>query len=211
MYEVIAEKGFDLNHTKKYKLSIQVSLDGFSFSIIHPGKNRLLALQNYPAKISSEKFLGKRFSEWTGKNQILSKKYAEIKILFYTNKFTLIPAEIYTKKKGDDIFRFIFGNQSAGEIKDCYLENIPGHLYFNIPTDLEQALENTFPGYELLHPIAVLDMKIKSRLKKEKNSLILHFYKNHFLFCSMTAKKYNSPTTSRSPILMMFFFILFQY
>ena len=41
---------FDSNRTKEYKLSILVSQDGFSFSVVHPLKNRILAF--YEEKIN---------------------------------------------------------------------------------------------------------------------------------------------------------------
>ena len=48
MHDLVTEESFDLEKTYEYILSIQVSLDGFSFSILDITRKKYLALKSYP-------------------------------------------------------------------------------------------------------------------------------------------------------------------
>lgn len=180
MYGLISEQEFEINNTAQYRLSVQVSLNGFSFSVIDPAKNKLLAIQRSPAVISSENFLGRRFMEWLGKHELLKSCYAETRLLFYTDKFTLVPGEIYIKERQDDIFHLVFGNQSGNLITENLMENISGHLLFSVPTGLKEAFNSTFSDYLLIHPLVVLNQKIQNKVQKGGRILVLYFEKNSF-------------------------------
>ncbi len=189
MHNLIAVPELKINNTNKYRLSIQVSLNGFSFSIIDTAKNKLLAVQESPATISSENFLGRRFNEWSSEHELLKNNYAETLLLFDTEKFTLVPSEIYIEEKKDDIFRLVFGRQAGNSLKDYFIENIPCHLLFAIPNELEETFDNTFSNYSLLHPVAVLNQKMQTIRAKEKKILILYFERNYFSLLFYVAKK----------------------
>ena len=45
MYDLVNETGFNLEKSQEYILSIQISLDGFSFSVVSPSDNKLLAFK----------------------------------------------------------------------------------------------------------------------------------------------------------------------
>jgi len=189
MHELITEPEFEINNTSKYRLSIQVSLNGFSFSIIDIDKNKLLALQKSPATISSDNFLGSRFTEWSSQQELFKNNFAETRLLFNTEKITLVPAEIYIKENQDDIFRLIFGKQSGNSLKEIFIEDIPGHVIFTLPIELEEAFKNTFSNYFLLHPVAVLNSKIQSSDGTDKKILALYFEKNYFFLLFYVDKK----------------------
>lgn len=189
MHELITEPEFEINNTSKYRLSIQVSLNGFSFSIIDIDKNKLLALQKSPATISSDNFLGRRFAEWSSQQELFKNNFAETRLLFNTEKFTLVPNEIYIKEKQKDIFCLIFGKQSGNSLKEIFLEDIHGHVLFTIPNELEETFKNTFSNYFLLHPVAILNRKIQNTDGKDKKTAVLYFEKNYFFLLFYADKK----------------------
>jgi len=180
MHELITEPEFEINNTSKYRLSIQISLNGFSFSITDIDKNKLLALQKSPVTISSDNFLTRRFTEWSSQHKLFKNNFAETRLLFNTEKFTLVPGEVYIEEKQDDIFRLVFGKQTGNSLKEIFIEDLPGHLLYTIPDELEEALKNTFSNYFLLHPVAVLNRKIQNTDRKDKKNMVLYFEKNYF-------------------------------
>src|SRR6056297_1767752 len=108
MHELIKDPGFDLNRTNDYTLSIQVSLDGFSFCVVRKADDRLMAIKNTPVTISEEKFLTRRFSEWIKSEEIPNKTFESVRIIFHTERFTLVPREIFDREKQYALFNLLF-------------------------------------------------------------------------------------------------------
>ena len=180
MENVITDPTFDFKRTEEYKLSIQISLDGFYFSIIQSDENRLFALDDYPATISSESFLARRFKEWSDNIDYFKQKYAEIRILYHTEKYTLIPGELYNHKKQHEIADLLFKTEEGIVVLDNFIPEMKGNLLLSIPRALSEEFSIKFPGYQLIHPLAVIIPKIMETAGENKNSLMLLFDKTCF-------------------------------
>ncbi len=178
MSEFIADKSFDLNNTKEYILSIQVSLDGFNFSVTH--NSRLLALGQYPVKISSDKFLARRFSEWLSDENIFSKSWAGTRIIYFTGKITIVPGEYYDYEKQDEIINLIFGKQSGYLIRDNYWIRNRCNLIFPIHEQFLKEAGQKFTEYQIIHPATVLNKKTEPYLNDNRESMALYFNKHSF-------------------------------
>ena len=146
-------KSFDINQTYDYILSIRVSPDGFSFSVVNPNGNQLLAFQNIPIKISHEKFITRRFTEWLDTEEIPGKKFRHTVTFIYTQKFTLVPASFFVKEKSANILQSLFENTTPSVVHENYLEKINARLLFVIPKQLNQLLQTRFGNVPVLHPL----------------------------------------------------------
>lgn len=173
---------FDNNRTEEYKLSIQVSLDGFSFSVVQVSENTLLACDFFPVTVSSEKFLGKRFAEWVKSREILQKKFKETCLCYFSQKFTLIPSKIYDFQKQNHVANLNFGEQQEIGVRDNYLPDIQGNLVFTIPNSLLESFQQIFPGQLIVHPIALFHRAIQEKYGNENSGqlLALLFQKKSF-------------------------------
>jgi hypothetical protein len=180
MVDPIKDLKFDFSQTEKYILSIQVSLDGFSFSVVHPDENRLLVLENFPVTISSPNFLARRFTEWYESHELIQKKYAKTLILLLTDKFSLIPGEWYHYENQTEIFSLVFGKESSFPVKDNYIPAINGNLLFPVPDSFSKVIGKIFPGHSLLHPVTLLIQKLQNRAEKGSHTLSLLFGKKSF-------------------------------
>jgi len=185
MSGLIADKSFDLNNTKEYILSIQVSLDGFNFSVTH--NNRLLALEKYPVKISSDKFLARRFSEWLSENDIFIKPWAAVKIVYFTGKVTIVPGDYYDYDKQDEIISLIFGKQNGYIIRDNYWAVNRCNIIFPIHEQFLKEAGQKFSEYQIIHPATVLNQKTEPYLNDNRESMALYF-DNH-CFCHILYSK----------------------
>lgn len=169
MYGLITDEHFDLENTKEYILSIQVSLGGFSFSVIRPNEKRVLALQHTPVTISNERFISRRFNEWLDSEELLKKIYKETLIIVASEKFTLVPETFYSEQGKREIIYPLLETNATEKIGENRLENSTSRLLFAIPPQLENTLENA----TLLHPVKLL---IENRPDiTTENGLILWF------------------------------------
>ncbi|HDR52106.1 MAG TPA: DUF3822 family protein [Mariniphaga anaerophila] len=171
---------FDINRTEEYKLSIQVSLDGFSFSVIHPGEKQLLALHHSPVPVSSENLLGRRFEEWFGNEGLLKKKFAKIRLHYSSPKITLVPAKFYDYEKQNRLARLVFGNLGVNATRDNYWPGVEGNLVFTIPESLLNVFDQTFPGIVVVHPLSVYNKRILQGKSEGGNVMALYFEKSWF-------------------------------
>jgi hypothetical protein len=169
MHGLVTDEYFDLEKTKEYILSIQVSLGGFSFSVIHPNENRLLALQHTPGTISNERFISRRFNEWLESEKLLQQSYKETRIIVSTEKFTLVPEMFYNEQKKREIMHPVLETDATGNIGVNRIETFETRLLFAIPPQLETTLDHA----TLMHPVKLL---IENRPKiTAENGLILWF------------------------------------
>jgi hypothetical protein len=182
MISLITDPVFDINRTEEYILSIQVSLDGFSFSVIHLHDKRLLASGQFPITVSSENFLGRRFTEWYNEVEMLQKKYSEIQLYYYSEKFTLVPSSFYEFNKQNKIIEKAFGKLNGNSVRDNFFPEDKANLIFTIPDSLKEAFDKKFPGYIILHPLLLLSKKLHQNFLIGKNErlLALSFQNNSF-------------------------------
>jgi hypothetical protein len=189
MTGLITDPGFDYNRTENYKLSIQVSLDGFYFSVIHPGTKQLLALDHLPATLSSDKFIGRRLAEWFSNNAILREKFAETLLYYHTSKFTFIPSEYYSFEKQDKIAALVLGRETAIVYYDNYIPGAKGNLVFAVPSSLYDFTSEYLPGTKLQHPLCAMDHELHNITGKPKNNMLLYFYGKSFYLLLYSAEK----------------------
>ena len=178
MSELLADKTFNLDNTKEYILSIQVSLDGFYFSVTF--NNKLLILEEYTVKISSEKFLGRRFDEWLSGIDLFEKPWAGVRIVYLTSKITLVPGYFYDYDKQDEIINLIFNKQPGYITRDNYWSENRCNLIFPVHEDFLKTADLKFSGHQIIHPATVLNQKIQPYLEDNKAILSLFFENGHF-------------------------------
>lgn len=195
MTGLITDPGFDLNRIEEYKLSIQVSLDGFSFSVVNANQKKLLALGKTPIELSSNKFLGRRFKEWVQGNEILQKKYNDVRIIFHSENFTFTPSEYYDSGNLETYGNLVLGNSEGNIFADNYLPNASGNLIFPVSLNLSGELEQLFPGRKPLHPLTILNAELQKLTDLKNGSMALYFSKKSFsliLFSNSQLKVINS-------------------
>ena len=189
MSEKITDPEFDLNRTEEYKLSIQVSLDGFSFSVCSLKENKLLALQNKPVTVSSPHFLARRFEDWINEIVLLKKKYAELQLNFFAPGISLIPSAFYDYHTQNSVAELLFGDQKNYSVTDNYLPKVPGNLIFSIPDSLLLTFQNYFPNHKINHPVSIVDRYLREHDPGKKNKLGLYFGKKTFCLMFYTDNK----------------------
>jgi hypothetical protein len=184
MFEWIDDT-FDLENTKHYNLSIQVSLGGFSFSIVDPQKNQLVVLKHIPLKISSEVFIARRLTECIETEKLLQNTFQKTKIIVFTEKFTLIPEHLFVAEEKKNMLHSLFEISDENRIEENSLEKFKTKLLFSLPDKLETVFGENNPGFSFVHPLSVIAGQLPP-IKKEYGLVALFehaflytfFYKN---------------------------------
>lgn len=156
MHDLVAVEGFEPKNTNEYSLSIQVSLDGFSFSMLRGYDKKIMACKNTPLKISSEQLISRHFSEWFQNEELLNTHFKKISVVVFSDKFSLVPEALFSQKIKRDLPLYLFAEKGEMEIAENFVERIKAKLIFALPTGLNKILADNVGECEIIHPLKLL-------------------------------------------------------
>ncbi len=161
MLDFITES-FDLEKTNEYILSIQISLDGFSFSIVDPQENKIIAFKYTSLKISNQNLISPHFDEWIQKEDLLQKNYLKIVLIYFTGEFTLIPENLFNSQLVKEATTRLISENSG---KETIINTVNGldtaaRIVFYLPQNLKIMISRNFSSLELLHPVQLITKQI---------------------------------------------------
>ena len=156
MHEFVTDKSFDLKKTFEYILSIQVSLDGFSFSVVCPTKNKLLVFNHTPLKISSESLITRRFNDWISSESLLSRTFKKVRVILFSKEFTLVPEKYFNSEIKAEIPDLLFENKKDTEIAENIIIDQKSRIIFSLPNGLHKVISEHFGECEIIHPIKLV-------------------------------------------------------
>jgi hypothetical protein len=189
MHELITDQSFDIDRTNEYKLSIQVSLDGFSFSMVRVYDNLLVGLKNVPARISAEKFIARRFSEWVQSEEIFNHSFSEVQVQYNTGNFTLLPGLFFKEEKQNELAAMLFELEVTSQVVSNFDEISEVQFLFALPVDLSDEIAGKFGNFNSIHPATALAKKYPSDIAEGEKSALLWFSKNSFILLLFSEDK----------------------
>jgi len=146
-YSFIRED-FDINSISKNILSIQVSLDGFSF-VISSTENKQSPDYIYIKTIDhSKETLNGELLSFTGFD---SREFYSIRIIIHTSGFTLVPEKYFDLK---DMKAYLNLNHSARlnrKVLSNSISSVGAVCVFSIEDELYKLLKSKFPGADFCH------------------------------------------------------------
>lgn len=146
----------DLENTKNYNLSIQVSLGGFSFAVVNPQNNQLVVLKHFPLKISSEVFIARRLTELIETENLLQNTFQKTKIIVFTEKFTLVPEHLFVAEEKKTVLQSLFDINENNKIEKNSLKKFHVKLLFSLPHKLETVFGENNSGFSIVHPFSII-------------------------------------------------------
>ncbi len=150
------EESFDIEKSYEYILSIQVSLDGFSFSIVRSSDNKLLIFKCNSLTISSESQVARRFKEWVMAESVLQKTFKKVRIIVFSNNFTLVPKQLYNFNTNEELTRILFEEGDKLQWADNLVQCINAKLLFAFPDGLAHSIKETIGECEIIHPLKLI-------------------------------------------------------
>lgn len=140
------DETLDINITQSYYLSIQVSLNGLSFCILDPVRNKYIALshQNFENDLAFDDLLN-TIENIIKKDDLLSYSYKSTKLIWLSNKNTFIPNSYFNKKNLKKYFEF---NQKLDDLDEIHfkeLKYVDAYSIFIVPNQIANIFIKQFP------------------------------------------------------------------
>ncbi len=152
---------------KNYILSIQISLDGFSFCIVDEERSKLIALETYAIQeIDDHEILAKDLAELMDGLDIIKRRFNRVNVLFEGAKAALIPFPIFDENNLDSYLIFNHKLIHGEEILFDKLNTLQAYNVFAIPTCIKDLIKEKFINYKIHHFSSTL---IEGLLIKNKN------------------------------------------
>jgi phosphoribosyl-ATP pyrophosphohydrolase len=151
----IEDEGLDLNLTLSYHLSIQISLDGFSFCILDSASNKFLLLQSFPlSDINDWQSLIKASEKIISENKIFEKKFKTTTVSLVSNKYTLIPTPLFDATRQKDYLQLNVDTDQSLIIRNDNLKSIDAKIIYGLPLSLDLMIRRNFPLCKMVHHLS---------------------------------------------------------
>ncbi|KJF42026.1 DUF3822 family protein [Draconibacterium sediminis] len=177
MHEFVDET-FQPETTGEKILSIQASLNGFSFSIVCPNQRKLLYFKDIALKISNANLLARHFESLFAEETILQNNYHKIFLVYHSRNFTLIPEQFYQDNIDQNITPLLFEQNEQANWMNNKIAGVNGELLFAIPESFQQALNKRLPSAQIIHPLyRIIE---QTSISEAAPKLLLLFGTDHF-------------------------------
>lgn len=153
--------------SKNYKLSIQLSLDGFSFCIFNETQNKFLSIESHVLRnVKNIDGFCNIFQNFVQHHPWLNLSFKQVNILYECERSTLIPTPLYDEKEQENYIKLNFNVAEDQIIKTDKLVNVDAQKLYIVPKQIIDLANNLFPGHHLSSHASVL---IESVLVLNKN------------------------------------------
>lgn len=146
------DETIDLNRAHSYRLSIQFSLNGFSFSILDLVRGKYVALKH--TSLEQEYTYdqkGKKIQEVFYSDPCLQVGYKKTTVLVVSPKSVLIPSSYFKQKDLIQYFKFNYDLQELEEIHFNYIQDIEAYNIFSLPNPVSNVITEKFINAQFYH------------------------------------------------------------
>ena len=162
------DKALDKNNSFNYRLSIQLSLDGFSFCLINVEKNKLSGLEAYQFQgILSSAELIEILGQIVSESEWLPLKFQHTGIVIESPKTTLVPQPLFDDAHPETHLDFDHNIGMGDTSSYDQLRAMNAVNVYALPEILLKQVKTLFPGSGVFHIATPL---IESLMIHNKNS-----------------------------------------
>ncbi len=185
------DKSFDHEQSNLYHLSIQISLDGFSFAIMDIPKGKYTVLKSTNFFLKRPRLLFMNVRELISQEELFKLKFKSIDIIYATENFTLVPQAFFHHSYVEKYFSFNHEIEKGYVIDRTLLPKAEAWCLFSIPENLKEYLALIFPKATIKHNLFPL---VERGLKENKNfpervQVHLNFFRSYFELVVMSGTK----------------------
>jgi hypothetical protein len=144
------DETLDINSTENYELSVQISRDGFAFTILDTLRNKYVLLRSHDP--DDNKYLSPdRINEIISKDDFLTKRYKKVNLVLPSPRFTLIPAPLYDPGKKDEYFILNHIKEESDLINVNRIADPDAFIVFSVSKFVADISSAFYPAANLLH------------------------------------------------------------
>jgi hypothetical protein len=168
------DETLDINSTENYELSVQVSPDGFAFSLLDSIRNKFVLIRAFEPE-ENKYFIADKIEELISKDDFLNKRYKKVNLVMPSPKFTIIPSALYDPAKKDDYFVFNHNMNESNIVITNKLSDPDAFLVFSVSKPINSLIAGLFPGAHPFHHLKPLFDHI-SHSRKSINGNYIHIH-----------------------------------
>ncbi|PWD98700.1 DUF3822 family protein [Marinilabilia rubra] len=178
----LVDETYDTNITSSYFLSIQVNLDGFSFSTLDPVRNKYIQFKYFSfGKVNSDELpvLAEKIFE---QNELLNLPYKKVFVLLPSPYSTLVPSGLFEEKEAGKWLSFTHQLPPEQKIVHSIMKMADAWNIFAAPKEMVDLFRRQFPDPRFFHqyvPMAETRLAV-SRPGAGRNQAIINLQKKYF-------------------------------
>jgi hypothetical protein len=162
-----------LNDSASFHLSIQVSLDGFSFALLNVNDQKYTAIQFYDIQESHNySELAEKIEQIIAQQELLQQHYSTVTICICNSINALTPKDLYKKHYGKELLGF---NQILLQNEDesnDWLKSIECFNSYVIPKELKRCFDKYYPNHSWKHQSTVFIESVMQHYKLNEETTI---------------------------------------
>lgn len=185
------DKTFDQEQSNLYHLSIQISLDGFSFAILDIQKGKYTVLKSYPFFLKRPRLLFMHVRDLMSSDEHLTLRFKSVDIVYSTGDFTLVPQAFFHHGNAEKYLTFNTETEKGYLVERTLLPKAEAWCLFAMPENLKEFLLLKFPKATLKHNLFPL---VERALKENKNfpdrkQVHVNFFRTYFELVVLSGAK----------------------
>jgi hypothetical protein len=174
------DETLDINSTENYELSVQISTDGFAFSILDTIRNKYVLLRSTDPD-DNKYFNADTISEIISKDDFLTRKYKKVNVVIPTPKFTLVPAPLFDPGKKEEYFNFNLSRDDYDIIVANKIPDPDAYVVFSVPGSLYEIPGKFWPEIYPFHHTKPLFNQLSHNSRSASNFYVhVHVEKEFF-------------------------------
>jgi len=145
------DETFDYNMTSHYELSIQLSLDGFSFLVYDVTRNKFIACLLHPLNETAREEPSKALTDVLAHNELTQHRYHKVRVINQTHRYTLVPEAYLSPGNIKAYFSF---NHKLGDAEELHATELRPHkavVLHALSSNMTNLLRQYFPTFEIFH------------------------------------------------------------
>ena len=187
--EELKRNNLELNTLKENTLSIQISLDGFSFCVYDNISDGLITLNHYPFKANSPEDLLEKIKDIFNNSDLLKLNFKKVSVCHESNLSTLVPKSLFDKEKLSTYLSYTvktlendFYDFDELDVLDAVNVYIP---YVNV----NNFFIDKFWSFTYNHFSSILIQYLLTNTKTTETEVFAHIGETHFEIIVIKAQK----------------------
>ncbi len=173
----IVDKDFTSGSQTKKILSIELGLDGFSFTVLDVLEFKYQLLESY--QWSGGQSWGKisgLLENIVKENPLLTNNFERVNIAYFSPQLTLVPFEVFQHLHKESYHDFVSDSPPGHHVNSDRLNNLKAYGVYSFPDVLQKKLDFLFPVHRIRHSGSVLIESLLAAIKmgEWEADIVLH-------------------------------------
>ncbi len=177
----VVDETYDTTITSSYFLSIQASLDGFSFCTLDPVRNKYVQFRHFEFRETEEDNFLPAIEQIFENNELLNLPYKKVFVMVPSPVSTLVPSGLFQQEEAYKWLSFTHQIPLGHDITFSRMKLADAWAIFSLPKRVKELFKRQFPEPAFLHQyVPMTETKLAiSRPGSSKTQIIINI-QNHF-------------------------------